>query len=126
MQCSHCGKCCKETEMELSSRDIERLEKVGYNQEEFTVIGKDDVIRLRNNGKFCYFYSVSEKRCRVYGNKPLGCHIYPVVYSINKGVIIDKLCPVGKTISKKELRIKGKILLKILTTIDKEKTKSFI
>ena len=118
MQCSHCEKCCEETVMELSSRDIKRLEEAGYHREEFTIAGKDGVTRLRNIGRWCYFYNHVEKRCRVYKDKPLGCYLYPVVYSIGEGVIIDELCPMGETISEHELRTKGRILIKLLKTMN--------
>ena len=51
MRCSNCGICCEETEMELSSDDIRRLEKAGYRREQFSVL--DDGIRLRNVGGWC-------------------------------------------------------------------------
>jgi len=121
MQCSHCEKCCEETEMELSSRDIRRLEEVGHHREEFTVTGEDGVTRLRNIGKWCYFYNHAEKRCRAYEIRPIGCYLYPVVYSVNEGVVIDELCPMGETVSEHELRIKGRILLKLLKTMEKER-----
>ena len=121
MRCSHCGKCCEETEMELSAKDIERLEKCGYNREEFTVNGLDGVIRLRNVEGCCYFYDEARKRCRVYVDKPLGCYLYPVVYSVNEGVMVDDLCPICETISEKELRKKGKILTKLLKAVDRER-----
>ena len=35
MLCSHCGICCKKTEMLLSNKDIERLENKGYAKEKF-------------------------------------------------------------------------------------------
>ena len=114
MQCSHCEKCCEETEMELSSRDIRRLEEVGHHREEFTVTGEDGVTRLRNIGKWCYFYNHAEKRCRVYKDRPLGCYLYPVVYLIGEGVVIDELCPMGETISEHEFRMKGRILIKLV------------
>ena len=67
--------------MELSSEDVERLEEAGYHREEFAVI-KGRVTRLRNVGGWCYFYSVADKKCRVYGKRPLGCYLYPVVYLV--------------------------------------------
>ena len=121
MLCSHCGKCCEETEMELSARDVERLERRSYRREEFSVTGTDEVVRLRNVNGFCYFYDASRKRCRVYVDRPLGCYLYPVVYSVNEGVVVDDLCPMGETIPEKELRKKGKILTKLLKTVDKER-----
>ena len=105
--------------MELSSEDIRRLEKKGYCLEDFAVI--DDLgTRLRNVDGYCYFYSHTNKKCDIYENRPLGCYIYPVIYLENKGVTVDKLCPRGQTISAQELRTKGKILFKILKTIDNE------
>ena len=32
MRCSNCGKCCEKTEMELSNKDIKRLEEAGYRR----------------------------------------------------------------------------------------------
>jgi len=119
VRCSNCGICCKETMMELSSEDIRRLEKKGYCLEDFAV--KDDLgTRLRNVDRYCYFYSRTNKKCHVYENRPLGCYLYPVMYLENKSVTIDKLCPRGQTISAQELRTKGKILYKLLKTIDNE------
>ena len=107
--------------MELSGKDIKRLEEAGYRREEFTVTGEDGVTRLRNVGEWCYFYEASEKRCRVYADRPLGCYLYPVMYSVDDGVIvIDELCPMGETISEHELRTKGRILIDLLKTIDDE------
>lgn len=106
--------------MELSYADIERLEKVGYRQEDFTVIDEDGIIRLRNVSKWCFFYDVAVNKCREYSNRPLGCYIYPVVYSVSEGVIIHELCPMGETISDQELRMKGRILLETLKRMDEE------
>ena len=106
--------------MELSNKDITRLEKKGYRLEEFAVT--DGVgARLRNVGGYCYFYNRMDKKCRIYENRPLGCYLYPVMYMANKGVTVDKLCPMGQTISEQELRTKGKILYKLLKTIDNER-----
>ena len=121
MQCSQCGKCCEETEMELSSRDIKRLEEAGYRRGEFTVADKDGITQLRNIRGWCYFYNYAEKRCRAYEIRPIGCYLYPVVYSTDEGVVIDELCPMGETVSEHELRIKGRILLKLLKTMEKER-----
>lgn len=121
MECSLCGKCCQETEMELSRKDIDRLEEIGYRQEDFTVIGKDYVPRLRNVGKWCFFYDTSTNRCRVYVDRPLGCCLYPAMYSIDdKVMVIDELCPMVETISEKELEEKERTLIDLLNTIDQE------
>jgi len=49
--------------MELSSKDIKRLEETGYRREEFAVMDE----------------------------RPLGCHLYPVVYLVNEGAIVDEM-----------------------------------
>jgi Fe-S-cluster containining protein len=113
MHCSNCGKCCENTEMELSSEDIKRLEETGYRLQEFAVMD-NGVTRLRNVNGWCVFYSLADKKCRVYGKRPLGCYLYPVVYLINEGAIVDEFCPMGQTVSEQELRTKGKILDKLL------------
>lgn len=117
VECSRCGICCADTMMELSSEDIKRLEGKGYRVEEFVIID-DGVTRLRNVNGYCFFYSTAEKKCLVYDNKPWGCYIYPVVHMENEGPIVDSLCPMGHTISKRELRTKGKKLDKLLKMTD--------
>ena len=119
MHCSNCGICCEGTMMELSSKDIERLQEKGYRLKEFAVIN-DGVTRLRNLDEICYFYSRADKKCKIYEDRPMGCYIYPVIYLANEGVIVDELCPMGYTISEEELRTKGKILEKLLKKIDGE------
>jgi len=109
--------------MELSRNDIKRLEEAGYRRKEFAVI-TDDVTRLRNVDGYCYFYGLAEKKCRIYGKKPLGCCLYPVVYLANEDAIVDELCPMGHTISEQELKIKGKILAKLLQKMDNERARA--
>jgi Fe-S-cluster containining protein len=106
--------------MELSSNDIKRLEEAGYHRGEFAV-REDCVTRLRNVDGYCYFYSLTDKKCRIYRKRPLGCYLYPVVYLANEGVMIDELCPMEQTISEQELRTKGKNLDKLLKKIDNER-----
>ncbi len=109
--------------MELSSKDIERLEEAGNRLEEFAVI-EDRVIRLRNVDGRCYFYSFAEKKCRIYGKRPVGCYLYPVVYLLNEGPIVDELCPKRQTISKHELESKGNILIRLLKTMEDERVQA--
>jgi Fe-S-cluster containining protein len=117
MRCSSCGKCCENTEMELSSKDVKRLEEKGYRFEDFAIVDRG-VVRLKNVDGFCYFYDTVGKRCRVYGKRPLGCYLYPVVYLVNEGVTVDELCPMGQTVSGQELKRKEKILGKLLKELD--------
>jgi len=125
MRCSSCGKCCEGTEMELSSDDIRRLEGAGYHRDQFSVLD-DHVIRLMNVDGWCYFYSLAERKCRVYRNRPLGCRLYPVVYSVEEGAMVDGLCPMRHTISKQELRRKAKPLIKLLKRIDNGRMRTTI
>ena len=120
MQCSNCGKCCEGTEMLLSKEDVKRLERLGFSREDFTASDVDGLTRLRNAGGWCYFYDPEEKKCKVYEYRPLGCFIYPVVYSNDEGVITDDFCPMNRTISKRELETKGQLLLKHLKKIMSE------
>jgi Fe-S-cluster containining protein len=106
--------------MELSSDDIKRLEEAGYRREEFAVMD-DGVIRLRNVDGRCYFYHLADEKCRVYGKRPLGCYLYPVVYLVNEGPVVDELCPMRQTISEQEWRTKAKILDKLLKKMDDER-----
>ena len=64
-------KCCEKTEMELSSEDIKRLVEAGYRLEEFAAID-DGVTQLGNVDGWRYFYSLADKKCRVYGKRPVG------------------------------------------------------
>ncbi|MEM3580743.1 MAG: YkgJ family cysteine cluster protein [Candidatus Bathyarchaeia archaeon] len=116
MRCLRCGKCCRETEMELSSDDIKRLMDAGYHPEDFVVV-RDDTPCLRNVDGWCYFYSPAEKRCRVYRIRPLGCRLYPVIYVDGKGVALDDLCPMRHTVSEREFERKARILKRLLEKI---------
>lgn len=120
MQCSNCGVCCERTEMLLSKEDVERLEGAGVSRDEFTRIGEEGLTRLRNVGEWCYFCDPTEKTCQVYEERPLGCRLYPVIYSIDEGVVVDELCPVRQTVSKHELTMQGRILLKHIKKITSE------
>jgi Fe-S-cluster containining protein len=120
MHCSHCGVCCEKTEMMLSSADVERLEKMSHNRQEFMRCDGRGFVRLRNRHKVCVFYDVERHRCKVYRHRPLGCRIYPVIYSEQDGIVLDDLCPMRSTVSKVELRRKGKKVMELLQRIDTE------
>jgi hypothetical protein len=46
--------------------------------------------------------------------------LYPVIYSMEDGIILDELCPMANTVSKKEIEAKGKKVLKLLEVMDRE------
>lgn len=120
MHCSHCGVCCEKTEMMLSNADVERLEKVGYNKQKFMRYDRHGFARMKNCRGLCIFYDTEKRRCKTYRRRPSGCQIYPVIYSEKEGIIVDELCPMKNTISKIELRTKGKKVMKLLQIIDSE------
>ena len=120
MRCSHCGKCCENTEMPLSKADIKRLEKAGFRREDFVQYDSRGYARLQNREGYCVFYDKKRRRCRVYKYRPLGCRIYPIIFSEDEGIIVDDLCPMKDTVSKSEMRRKGKMLVRLLEKLDEE------
>ncbi len=120
MHCSHCGVCCEKTEMLLSNADIERLERLNHDRQKFVRYDRHGFARLKNCHGLCVFYDVEKCRCKIYRHRPLGCQIYPVVYSEQEGIVGDDLCPMKDTISEIELKRKGKKLMKLLQRIDNE------
>jgi Fe-S-cluster containining protein len=120
MHCLHCGVCCQETEMLLSTKDIERLEKKGYNTDFFVRFDKEGYATLKNRQGHCVFYDPEKRRCKVRAHRPEGCRIYPVIYDENKGITVDTICPSRNTVTDKQKAKKGEKVLKLLKTIDAE------
>ena len=117
MRCSHCEKCCEDTEMELCKADIARLERRGYKKDDFSRSGTDGVTRLRNVGAYCFFYDHDLKRCKEYTRRPLGCVNYPINSTPDGEIVIDRLCPEAETLTPEEIESKGKRLRLLLDTI---------
>ena len=111
MRCSCCGLCCQDTEMELSDEDVERLEKAGFNSDEFSTSFNGSFRRLTNVNGYCYFYDTSLKGCHVYPLRPIGCRFYPVVYIVGEGIGVDTLCPMNDSVNELDLEVKGRLLL---------------
>jgi len=122
MHCSHCGLCCEKTEMMLSNADVERLEKMGYHRQKFARYDRHGFVRLKNRLGFCVFYDSEKCRCSIYEHRPSGCRIYPVICSEQEGIVLDDLCPMKDTVSKIELKRKGKSVMELLQRIDAEAT----
>ncbi len=119
MRCSRCGVCCTETEMLLSTDDIERLKKRGYSKEFFTRY-EDGYAILKNQQGYCVFYNVKEHQCNVYAHRPVGCRVYPVILDEDTGIIIDDICCAQQTITESEKVRKEKIVISLLKKIDRE------
>lgn len=120
MHCLRCGICCRETEMLLSKKDIEQLEKKGYIRDFFIRFDNKGYARLRNQRGHCVFYDTKNKSCRVRSYRPSGCRIYPVIYDENKGVTIDTICPNRNTITEKLKTKRGQRVVQLLRIIDAE------
>jgi len=108
--------------MLLSSADVKRLERAGYEKRRFTYYDKNGYAKLKNHHGFCVFYDIEKRRCGTYRHRPSGCRVYPVIYSEREGVIIDDLCPEKDTVSQPELKTKGKRVTKLIQRIDNEAT----
>jgi len=120
MRCLRCGVCCRETEMLLSTEDIERLKRNSYSKEFFVRFDSEGYAKLRNRQDHCVFYDAEKQRCKVYKERPLGCRLYPVVYDETKGIVVDNICPAGGNLNEKEIERKGKKVIKLLEKIDAE------
>jgi hypothetical protein len=106
--------------MMLSTADVERLEKAGYNRKKFMRYDRHGFARMKNSRGLCIFYDAEKCLCKTYRRRPSGCRIYPVIYSEKEGIVVDDLCPMKNTISKIELKTKGKKVMKLLRIIDSE------
>jgi len=106
--------------MLLSKEDVSRLEKAGFNLNEFQRRDRQGYAKLRNRKGYCVLYDTKKRRCRAYKARPEGCRLYPVIHSVEDGIILDDLCPMRNTVSSNETNAKGRKVLKLLDTIDSE------
>lgn len=106
--------------MLLSEKDIRRLEKKGYAKEFFARFDAEGYALLRNRQGCCVFYNTKERRCSIYVSRPSGCRVYPVIQDEEKGILVDEICRAQGSISESEKSKRGKQVLKLLETIDRE------
>jgi len=106
--------------MLLSQEDIERLKTTGFPPEKFQRYDRQGYAKLRNQRGYCFFYDVKKRRCKAYRLRPQGCRLYPVICSVEDGIIVDALCPMRNTVSKKEIEANGRKVVKLLAIIDHE------
>ncbi|MFW9979621.1 MAG: YkgJ family cysteine cluster protein [Candidatus Thorarchaeota archaeon] len=109
--CNHDGSCekvrlcCVDTEMTLTKKDTERIERLGHTRDAFLIRSDDGFCELRNIEGHCYFYSPDTRLCNIYENRPDGCRYYPVIYDMKKRkCIVDKDCPSRETMTRGEIR----------------------
>jgi len=110
-----CGKCCHNTEMPLTEEDIKRIESLGYDRRDFTV-KIDGIYRLRNVNGRCFFLD-EDNRCKIYEYRPLGCRIYPIVLDLERGAVVDDLCPKKNEIREEDIRRVEPILRELVRRI---------
>ena len=106
--------------MLLSMEDIAHLEKRGYSRDLFVRFDKEGYAYLRNRQGCCIFYDPENRRCNVYASRPSGCRVYPVIYDEEKGLVVDSICHAQGTITDKDKSRRGKRVLSLLGTIDRE------
>ncbi len=104
----------------MSKADIRLLESAGHERGEFVRVNGQGFAQLRNRRGRCVFYQSEKGRCGVYRYRPLGCRIYPVIYSMKEGVIVDDLCPLAETVSRAEIDSEAERLMRLLGRIDSE------
>jgi Fe-S-cluster containining protein len=112
--------------MLLSNEDVSRLESKGYDREFFSVCDSQGFIFLRNVDGCCVFYDAEKQLCRIRGNRPSGCRVYPVIYDEAEGIVVDDICPAKGSITEKQKAKRGKKVLKLLERIDAEAKKRHV
>ena len=89
---NHCHLCCLNTEMELTTKDIERLKAAGRRDFHATMDGSR---RLLNRNGRCVFLSPAGL-CSAYDTRPEGCRHYPWIYDATQcRIVLDTDCPGG-------------------------------
>ncbi len=106
--------------MLLSKKDLKRLEKKGFSQNQFVVYDRQGYARLKNRDGYCVFYDRIHSQCSVYIVRPSGCRVYPVILDEETGIVLDSICQSRKSITQSEKAIKGKRVIKLLKIIDCE------
>ncbi len=96
-KCVDCGNCCRETEMILSARDIERIENSDSKNvtiANFVKKTKDGLYQLKNIDGYCVFFDATTNLCKIYTVRPQGCRFYPLIYDSDKKIcVLDQDCP---------------------------------
>jgi Fe-S-cluster containining protein len=112
-----CIQCCIETNMILSYRDVENIQKQGYEQI-FFVTEHEGWLQLKNAKGRCVFHNGT--RCTIYHQRPEGCTLYPVVYDKdNKKAILDSECPQKHRFPLEKSKIQQ--LFGLISTLERER-----
>ena len=96
-----CHVCCEQTEMPLSERDVARLRALGLDPGDFSVLGDEGQLTLANATDGRCSLLGEDGRCTVYGDRPEGCVLYPLILDEatlegeTGAIVVDPLCPHG-------------------------------
>jgi hypothetical protein len=114
----NCIQCCKNTNMILSEKDIDRIQSLGFSYDFFIDIN-NGWLQLKNKEGLCVFHN--GKKCLIYENRPEGCQLYPLTYdNDNKCAIFDKECPhQSKFIISESLKLK---LFNLISRVTSERS----
>lgn len=119
-----CGKCCYDTKMPLTKKDVERIKRTGF-PESYFVDRRGRVPRLKNVKGHCVFLDPSTNACTIYPDRPEGCRLYPLVYDEERGeVVLDPLCPKVYLVPQKVVRKLSGALLSLIRRLESEYSKS--
>ncbi|MHA1256267.1 MAG: YkgJ family cysteine cluster protein [Promethearchaeota archaeon] len=96
-KCKNCdGRCCLDTEMLLSKKDINLILKNSAIElkKEYFVSKQGNYFKLKNYEHHCVFFNIKSKTCKIYNHRPQGCRFYPLIYDKDKGsCLLDSECP---------------------------------
>jgi Fe-S-cluster containining protein len=96
-KCKDCGKCCLDTEMILSQRDIKLIIDNYHNiinENDFAFMNNFKHYQLKNKQGHCVFLEPSLKICKIYEHRPQGCRFYPLIFDSNRiECKLDEDCP---------------------------------
>ncbi len=94
--CRTCGVCCYNTEMIITSSDIQRIFSNVPSEVLIVPFYESDqgFNRLKNVDDHCIFFSTSDNKCTIYPFRPEGCKFYPMIFdTIHNECILDEECP---------------------------------
>ncbi|MBS3131109.1 YkgJ family cysteine cluster protein [Candidatus Woesearchaeota archaeon] len=79
----YCGKCCRDVFVKVTKKDIERIKKLGYKEEDFLqrdFVDSNSFVLKHKEKEWCFFLEKGKNgmfSCRIHGSRPDTCRIYP-------------------------------------------------
>jgi Fe-S-cluster containining protein len=94
-RCMECGRCCRHYKINVTEKDIQRLERHGHDRRDF--LGEPGF--LRKVGGSCVF--LEGNRCTVHSHKPDACRSWPFNRRILGKVLVARRfdCPALEALS---------------------------